>query len=260
MSAENLGAGELEALANARLGDLRKQVNADSWSDNMELLMKQWGEKAAGLRFMHAHSGGKWKQFANKLSISGIVVTGFASTLSLIATSIEDEEVKNGILFGVGGIGLISTLIQSFKKFYNAEEKAADHGSVSKQFGSFYRYMTLQLGMSREDRDPADVLTSWALKEYERLQQESPNLSGESVALFKKQFTDPEQAIPDVAEDKFLIKVFQKPETYHKVSVGDTNNYAIGDISLNLNVNNNRNTKDNSLVETNIVNLQVLSD
>ena len=33
--------------------------------------------------------------------------------------------------------------------------------------------MTLQLGMSRFDRDPADVLTVWALKEYERLQLES---------------------------------------------------------------------------------------
>ena len=181
MSAENLGAGEMEALATARLGDLRKKVNAESWSDNMELLMKQWGEKAAGLRYMHAHSGGKWKGFANKLSITGIVVTGVASTLSLVATSVDDPEVKNGILFGVGGVGLISTLVQSFKKFYNAEEKAADHSSVAKQFGSFYRYMTLQLGMSREDRDPADVLTTWALKEYERLQQEAPPIGGDSI-------------------------------------------------------------------------------
>ena len=207
MASENLGAGEQEALANARLGDLRKKVNADSWSNNMELLMKGWGEKAAGLRFMHAHSGGRWKKFANQLSIAGIVVTGVASTVSLVATSIDDEQVKNGLLFGVGGVGLISTLIQSFKKFYNAEEKAADHGSVSKQFGSFYRYMTLQLSMSREDRDPSDVLTVWALKEYERLQQEAPNIDGASVALFKKTFDADLQAIPDVAEDKFVIKV-----------------------------------------------------
>ena len=209
MSADNLNSGEAEALATARLGDLRKKVNAESWSDNMEVLMKQWGEKAAGLRFMHAHSGGQWKGFADKLAITGIVVTGVASTLSLIATSVEDQGVKDGILFGVGGIGLVSTLVQSFKKFYNAEEKAADHGSVSKQFGSFYRYMVLQLGMSREDRDPADVLSTWALKEYERLQQEAPNLSGKSVALFKKTFTNENQAIPDIAEDEFVIKVYK---------------------------------------------------
>lgn len=209
MSSENLNSGEAEALANARLGDLRKKVNAESWSDNMENLMKQWGEKAAGLRFMHAHSGSKWKAFSDKLAIAGIVVTGVASTVSLIATSLDDEDVKEAVLFGVGGVGLVSTLIQSFKKFYNAEEKAADHGSVAKQFGSFYRYMTLQMGMSREDREPSDVLTTWALKEYERLQQEAPNISGASVALFKKTFQNEHQAIPDIAEDEFIIKIFR---------------------------------------------------
>lgn len=229
MSAENLGAGEQEALATARLGDLRKKVNAESWSENMEVLMKQWGEKAAGLRFMHSHSGGKWKGFANKLSITGIVVTGVASTMSLIATSIDDEEIKNGILFGVGGVGLLSTLIQSFKKFYNAEEKAADHSSVAKQFGSFYRYMTLQLGMSREDRDPADVLTTWALKEYERLQQEAPPVGGDSVALFRSKFDCEVQAIPDIAEDKFVINVFNptKSITLNEIEVVSQANQVV---------------------------------
>ena len=33
-----------------------------------------------------------------------------------------------------------------------------------------------------------------------------------SVALFKKKFTDPNQCIPDVAEDKFVITVFKKHE------------------------------------------------
>ncbi len=216
-SSQKLGAGEMEALASARLGDLRKKVNSESWSDNMELLMKQWGEKAAGLRFMHSHSGSKWKGFSNKLAITGIIVTGLASTMSLIATSVDDENIKDGILFSVGGIGLVSTLIQSFKKFYNAEEKAADHSSVAKQFGSFYRYMTLQLGMSREDRDPADVLTTWALKEYERLQQEAPPIDADSIALFNKKFDKNTQAIPDVAEDKFTIKVFN-PEKNVKPS------------------------------------------
>ena len=225
MSADNLGAGEQEALAAARLGDLRKKVNADSWSENMEMLMKQWGEKAAGLRFMHAHSGGKWKKFSNQLSIAGIIITGVASTLSLVATSIDDDDTKDAILFGVGGVGLISTLIQSFKKFYNAEEKAADHSSVAKQFGSFYRYMTLQLGMSREDRDPADVLTTWALKEYERLQQEAPPIGGDSIVLFNKKFDKNTQAIPDVAEDKFVIKVYNPKEPVKMLeSVSTTSN------------------------------------
>lgn len=217
----NLGAGEQEALVSARLGDIRKKVNAESWSPNMEKLIADWGEKAAGLRFMHSHSGSSWKKFGNNLAITGILVTSIASSISLVATSVEDIEIKNGILFGVGGVGMVSALIQSFKKFYNAEEKAADHASVSKQFGSFYRYITLQMNMSREDRDPSDVLTTYALKEYERLQQEAPPLSGESIKAFKSKFSNGEQAIPDIAEDKFVIHVTQ-PVMVKDVELGNS--------------------------------------
>ena len=205
---------EAEAIIASRLNKLHKKNNSDSWSENMEILMKQWGEKAAGLRYMHNHSGTVWKLFSTRLSLTSIIVTGIASTLSLIATSQHDEELKNNFLYSVGGIGLISTLIQSFKKFYNAEEKAADHTSISKQFGTFYRYITLQLGMSREDRESADKLSNWALKEYERLQQEAPAILNESVELFKTTFTNDLQAIPDIAEEEYIINIYnsEKPQ------------------------------------------------
>lgn len=210
MKTEVLGLEENEALTSARLSDMRKKINASSWSNNMELLMKHWGEKAAGLRFMHSHTGEKWKKFADNLSISGILVTGVASTLSLIATNVTDDNIKNGFLYGVGGIGLLSTLIQSFKKFYNAEERAAEHNMIAKQFGSYYRKMTLQMGMSRFDRNPADILTNWALEEYERLQQDAPSISGNSITLFKNNFKDKGQCFPDIAEEQFIINIYKE--------------------------------------------------
>jgi len=210
MKTEDLGLEETEALTSVRLGDLRKKINAASWTDNMEVLMKHWGEKAAGLRFMHSHTSRKWKKFSDNLSISGILVTGVASTLSLIATNVTDDNIKNGFLYGVGGIGLLSTLIQSFKKFYNSEEKAAEHNMIAKQFGSYYRKMTLQMGMSRFDRNPSDVLTTWALEEYERLQQDAPSISGKSISLFKNNFKGKGQCFPDVAEDHFIINIYKE--------------------------------------------------
>ena len=115
-------------------------------------------------------------------------------------------------MYTVGGVGLLSSLIQSFKKFYNAEDKAADHSAISKQFGSYYRTMTLQMGMSREDRDPAEVLTAWALKEYERLQLEAPPLNTNSISLFKEKFKNSKQSYPDIAEDAFIINIFKENE------------------------------------------------
>ena len=207
---EKLGAEAQEALTAVKMAGLRKQINADSWNENMENLMKMWGEKAAGLRFMHDNAASTWKGFSNKLTLWSIGITTIASGTSLIAASINDEEAKNIVLYIVGGIGIVSSLLQSLKKFYNAEEKAADHNAVARQFGSFYRYMTLQMNLTREDRLPSDQLSEHALKEYERLQQEAPPLGGEQVALFKKTFANSPQAIPDVCESEFNIKVYKE--------------------------------------------------
>lgn len=210
MKTEDISLEELEALTNARLGDMRKKINFASWTDNMEIIMKHWGEKAAGLRFMHLHSSKKWKNFSNNLSISSILVSGVTSTLSLIITNVENVNTKNSILYVIGIIGLISTLIQSFKEFYNAEEKAAHHNMIAKQFGSYYRKMILQMGMSRFDRNPSDVLSNWALEEYERLQQDAPSISENSINLFKNNFKNKGQCFPDIAEDQFIINIYKE--------------------------------------------------
>ena len=201
-----------EALTTARLGGLKKKLNADSWSDHMEDLLKAWGEKAAGLRFMHNNASGYWKALSNRLTMWGIGITTIASTAALTTTSVEDQLTKNIIMYVVGGIGVTSTLIQSVKKFYNAEEKAADHRAIAKQFGSFYRYMTLQMGMAREDRVPADELSVWALKEFERLQQDAPPLGSGPVTAFKKTFGTSDQAVPDVCEDEFIIRIYGRED------------------------------------------------
>ena len=64
-----------EALATAKLGGLKKQLNAESWSPHMEELMKAWGEKAAGLRYMHSGASGYWRGVSNRLTLWGIGVT-----------------------------------------------------------------------------------------------------------------------------------------------------------------------------------------
>ncbi len=201
---------EKEALTSAKLTELKKKINAQSWTDNMELLMKQWGEKAAGLRFMHRHSSNIWKQFSNRLSIIAIFTTLLASTLSLVSTSIDNNNINHILAFSVGGFGIISTLIQSLKKFYEADEKAANHNSTSKQFDSFYRYLVLQLGMSRDDRESIDILTSFVLKEYEKLQLEAPNLSTKSINTFKDQFKNSNQTFPDIVQNEYIITIYKE--------------------------------------------------
>ena len=205
----NLSSEAEQALTAVKLGDLKKKINAGTWNDNMENLMKTWGEKAGGLRFMHNNAAGSWKSFSNKLALWSIGITTVASGMSLISASIDDNDIKNTVLYVVGGIGIISGFLQSLKKFYNAEEKAADHSAIAKQFGSFYRYMTLQLTLSPEDRLPSDQLSEYSLKEYERLQQDAPPLGAGQIEKFRTTFANSSQAVPDICEKEYTISIYK---------------------------------------------------
>tara|TARA_B110000444_G_scaffold150282_1_gene140611 strand:+ start:650 stop:1312 length:663 start_codon:yes stop_codon:yes gene_type:complete len=199
------------ALTEVKMAGIKKKVNAESWNDEYENVITGWGEKASGLRFMHANSSGYWRGVSNNLTLYSIIATTIASAASLVAGSIDDVDSKDAVLFTAGGIGLVTSFVQSLKKFYNADEKAAEHGSIAKQFGTYYRYVSLQMGMSREDRRPSDELFEWALKDYERLQQEALPLRGADVKLYKKTFKDSSQASPDNCRADYVIPIYNRP-------------------------------------------------
>ena len=208
MNTDNMSLEQKQALMNANLGGLQKEINASSWSPHMEELIKAWGEKAAGLRWMHQKSATKWKKQADRLTLSGIFITTLVSTASLATAGIEDSQT---VMYVVGSVGMIGAIIQSLKKFYNSEEKVAEHTSIAKQFGTFYRNLTLQMGMSKYDRKPSDELSDWALSEYERMQQDAPPIGGNIVSAYKKAFPRASN-VPDIAETEFVIKIYRDTE------------------------------------------------
>ena len=200
------------ALAEVKMASFKKKVNAESWNDDYENLITGWGEKASGLRFMHANSSGFWRGVSNNLTLYSIVATTVASAAALVAGSIDSTDAKDAVLFTAGGIGLVTSFIQSLKKFYSADEKAAEHGAIAKQFASYYRYVGLQMGLAREDRRPSDELFEWALKEYERLQQEALPLRAADIALYKSKFKSSKQAVPDNCKSDYSIKIFNRED------------------------------------------------
>ena len=66
------------------------------------------------------------------------------------------------------------------------------------------------MGMSREDRRPSDELFEYALKEYERLQQEALPLRGEDVKAYKAKFKNANQAMPDNCKTDYAISVYNR--------------------------------------------------
>ena len=174
------------------------------WNNEIEDLLKCWGEKSAGLSILHNKDRQYWRKKSNNLSIACIFITTLSSSISLSSTSSPYYTI---IMYLVGFIGMISSLLQSFKQFYNADEKASEHRITSKQYSNFYRAIKLQLVLKREDRVSINDFLNWAIKEYEKLQQEAPIINENTITEFKENFKQYSCAKPDICESDYIIQI-----------------------------------------------------
>jgi hypothetical protein len=199
----NLNLDEAAALEAAKLTALKKKINANSWNNHLEDLMKSWGEKAAGNREMHDKSAGIWKSFSNRLYLPIILLTTLGGVTSFGTVNSDDYQYW---MYGTGAINLLAALLSGIHKYYSPDERVQNHKNSARAFGSFYRYMTLELGMPREDRSSSEELSKWARNEYDNMLKDSPSLSGSVVGDYKNKHKDDKNK-PDIIEERFSIHI-----------------------------------------------------
>lgn len=179
-------------------------IEITEYYEEIEDLLKCWGEKCGNLGLMHSYERKYWRIKSNRFSIASIVITGLSSSLSLASAS---SPYYQYIMYVVGGVGLFSSLLQSLKQFYNADEKASEHKLFSKQYSNFYRTIKLQLSLKRSDRTPASEFVKWAYKEYEKLVNEAPPLKETTIQCFKEKLRNLGSNKPDICENELIILI-----------------------------------------------------
>jgi len=189
---------------NEETSNINSNMKIQKWNSEIENLLKSWGEKSGGLSILHSNDRKFWRHKSNILSITSIIITTLSSSISLSSTSSSYYEV---IMYFVGFLGLTSSLIQSLKQFYNADEKASEHRVISKQFGNYFRSIRMQLSLKSSDRVPVNEFTNWAFKEYEKLIQEAPPLNSKTIDEFKQSFKSVLSSKPDVCGDDLIIEI-----------------------------------------------------
>ncbi len=179
-------------------------IEVNEWYNEIEDLLKCWGEKCGNLGIMHSYERKYWRTKNNRFSIASIVITTLSSSLSLGSTS---SPFYQYIMYLVGFVGLLSSLLQSLKQFYNADEKASEHKLISKQYSNYYRTIKLQLSLNRNDRTQVSEFVKWSYKEYEKLVNEAPPLKETTIETFKKKFNSFNSNIPDICENELIINI-----------------------------------------------------
>lgn len=179
-------------------------VNEIYWNDNIEDLLKQWGEKAAGHRDIHLQNAKYWKRISNRITIPIILFSTVSSITTITAVDFNDYAYW---MYAAASVNVLTAFLTSVNKFLKPDEYFQKHLSSSKAFGKYYRNIQLELSVSRDYRQPSDTLSKWAKTEFDRLINEAPVISDEIIHLYdNKRFDNSD--IPDINNDNYTIVIY----------------------------------------------------
>jgi hypothetical protein len=182
-------------------------LNAESWTKDIEDLIKTWGEKGALNRELHLASAEMWKLLSDRLTVPTIVLSTISSVSAFGSVNVTDYMYW---MYAAGTINLITAFLTSLVKYYRPDERVQKHTVSAKAFGKYHRHIVLELSMSRDDRQPSDILSKWARNELDRLMNESPVIKTKVLEEYKKKHSF--ENVPHLMNDNFRINIHGREE------------------------------------------------
>jgi hypothetical protein len=202
---------EQTAILSSQLDQLQKEINEKSWSNEIENLLKSWGEKAAYNKELHSSASRYWKSIGDRLFIPILILNTIGGVANFGAANVKDSSYW---MYSIGILNLFAAALGTMSQYYNPITKSEKHFHIARAFGSFYRNLIIELGMNRSDRTNADEILRWAKSEYDRVQLDSPLLPLFIIETFKRSHKEETGSFPDCVSESVNIQI-NRPKEIH---------------------------------------------
>jgi hypothetical protein len=186
------------------------------WSDTLEKLIKQTGEKSLCYSILHRRSQSYYAYYNHFIAIPIIAlsaVTG-AATFSLGGT----ESALASII--LGSLSVITGFIQTLGSYFRFAALSENHRIVSIQYDKLYQMISTQLAIAREIREPAHKIMDSIKDSIERLSEVAPEIPPYVINGFKqdyKQYTDISR--PNIVNGLDPIQINVEPPVQPRPSI-----------------------------------------
>jgi len=170
----------------------------DSWNDQHETILRQWGEASGCYRYMHHRAFLMYKRLSMRFTLPVIVLSTLTGTANFAQEQFPTS-VRSMVPSVIGGLNLIAGLIATIMQFLKINELMENHKAAALSYGLLSRNIRLTLALAREERnsDGLDFVNN-CKTEYDRLIEQSPAV--------------PTTILTEFDEEYPLDNVFTKPE------------------------------------------------
>ena len=160
-----------------------------TWSDQLEILIAQEGEKARGLAWLHQQAETKATQKNNWIQSPVIVLSTLAGTASVGSSSLfSGSENISSIVIGLVSIsvGILNTLAG----YFSFSRKAEGHHIAYISYSKLFTRINVELNLPRHERQEPQEILKGLRTEMERLAEIVPTPPPDIIREFNRKFKD----------------------------------------------------------------------
>jgi len=185
---------------------------ANSWTQECELLLKEWSEKASCYRWLHDKCERKYRYRYYKFSIPVIILSTLTGTANFGMDSYINEENKATATAIVGGLNLFAGILSTLQNFLKVAELMESHRMSSVAWSKLGRNISIELALDPDRRQPQGDFLKISRAEYDRLIEQSPMIDDNIITQFKKKFKKYKVAKPSITNGLDYCMVYKSGE------------------------------------------------
>ena len=193
--------------------------NIEDWSDEIELLLSEWGEVTMCYAYLHNFGQRKYKKKYHHLQIPIIILSTLTGTANFATDSYVPEGFKHGFSAGVGSLNLFCGILGTLLSFLRYSEIYEGHRIAALAWSKLRRNIEIELSLQDIKRKPCRDFLKICRSEYDNLLESSPNIDLDIIRDFNRKFNDdyPDVRKPVICNGLKEIKPYKIDEEVKKV-------------------------------------------
>ena len=158
-----------------------------SWNEHLERYFANTGEKANCLSVLHKKAEETYSYRRTFIDLPVIVISGITGFLSVGSTSMfQGNEMSSSIALGL--MSLLVSILNTTGTYFGWSKRTEAHRLSSIQYARLYRFLSIEMGLPRNERMTPSDLLKHTKEAYDRLQEISPLIPPHIIEYYKKAF------------------------------------------------------------------------
>jgi hypothetical protein len=188
------------------------------YTEELEFLLKEIGEKCNGYHYLHSQSEIKYNKINNYISIPTVILSSVAGMASIGTGSMfEGYEKEASIVIGL--VSLFTSILNTIQGYFSFSKRSEAHKITAITYKKLYRNISIELSLERNQRIGAKYFLRDIRSSIERLLEISPPLDDDIIEKFKNKFKNEKVNIPDEANglSQILINTKSTKKTFNEL-------------------------------------------